>query len=250
MEQNNSVISTQPFGFIIVRCVQHEKARPLWSDCCRRIRKVYPSIPIVIVDDFSDPQLLTDATLENVRVIASEFRGSGEILGYYYLHKLRLFDKAVIMHDSMFLQRRLDLDSVRNVAFLWHFESHVCDDTANEVRMLKSLKSGDKLVELYWRKQNWFGCFGLCSVIALTFLDGLVEKHNFLSLVHLTNNRQTRMCLERIFALLCFAEQEVCLRDCSLLGCIHLHPLNWYLTYDLFQQIKLDLTIVKVWVGR
>ena len=98
------------YGFIITRCVTCEKTNKYWNECIFRIRKYYPSNEIVVIDDNSNMEFVKDVHhIDNVRIINSEFKGAGEILPYYYLHKFRFFPEAVILHDSVFFNTRIEL---------------------------------------------------------------------------------------------------------------------------------------------
>ena len=80
-------------GFIILRHVDSAKTNEYWQECYKCIRNVYPDTKIVIIDDDSNPEFVTNGvSLINTIIIESEFKKRGELLPYYYylqniLHK-------------------------------------------------------------------------------------------------------------------------------------------------------------------
>ena len=95
------------YGFIITRHVNSEKTNMYWNRCVRCIRTFYPLKKIVIIDDNSDQSFVKDEfNYRNVIHIQSEFPGRGELLPYYYFHKNKFFENAVIIHDSVFFHER------------------------------------------------------------------------------------------------------------------------------------------------
>jgi hypothetical protein len=221
-----------PFGFIFTRHVNSATANEYWKECIRCIRKHYPiNTPILIVDDNSNSEYLspTNVDIPNVQIVQSEFIGRGELLAYYYFHKLRPFQKACILHDSVFVQRHVDFgNSNKDVSFLWGFNPVLSENIGDEIQLINILKYSDTLLELYKDTSKWIGCFGCMSVITLTFLDRLVEKYDMFRLLNVVKNRQDRMYLERVIGVMFVAEQpnyKLLFRD------IALFPKNFYFIY-------------------
>lgn len=243
------------FGFIIVRNVTSYLTNQYWVECYRCIRRLYPETPILIVDDNSDPSFVVPFydSLYKCSVLASEFPGAGELLGYYYLLKTRMFDEAVVLHDSVFLQQRLSLQQ-GPVRFLWHFR-HDWDDADRELRWLKRLRHHEPLVALYKNKRRWYGCFGVQSFIHRGFLEFIDAKYSLFSTVlPLLNNRADRMCMERVFAVLCTLESSDLQARPSIYGDISRFPLGWgysFLSYQKeAQHASSTVPAIKVWTGR
>jgi hypothetical protein len=112
------------YGFIILRHVNSFSSNCYWKESYNCIRRLYPTTQIVIIDDNSDPSHINndDIELNNCIIINSEYPGRGELLPYYYYHKYKWFDKAIIIHDSAFLQKYIDFDKIEDkIKFLWHF---------------------------------------------------------------------------------------------------------------------------------
>ena len=92
-------------GFIILRYVINELTNKYWIKCVDSIRQYYPENKILIIDDNSNYDFITDKKLYKTTVINSEFHKRGELLPYYYYLHNKLFDVAVIMHDSAFINK-------------------------------------------------------------------------------------------------------------------------------------------------
>ena len=243
------------FGFIIIRHVNSETTNNYWIECIRCIRKFYDH-KIVVIDDNSNPTYLNDNKNEfkNCEFVKSEFVGRGELLPYFYFYKNKYFHKAVIIHDSMFFNKYIDFNKIKSCKYIFYFKYHYYDDDENTINLLKHLKNPEYLIEQYNNKDNWKLCFGVQSVVTHNFLNRLQKKYGFLNLINHIKTRSDRMCLERIYGLLCTLEKKSLNDDPAMLGQINVH-INWGYTYDLYMRDKkndnLDnYIIVKVWSGR
>ena len=144
-------------GFIILRYVINELTNKYWIKCVDSIRQYYPENKILIIDDNSNYDFITDKKLYKTTVINSEFHKRGELLPYYYYLHNKLFDVAVIIHDSVFINKYIDM-SVNKYKFLWEFE-HYWDQIEDETRMIDVFNDLE-LKEFYANKNLWKGCFG------------------------------------------------------------------------------------------
>lgn len=189
-------------GFIILRHVNSVQTNLYWIECLKCIRRFY-SNPVMIIDDNSNYELISkNINLNNVTIVQSEFPSRGELLPYYYFHKLKPFDTAVILHDSVLIQKYIDFDNIRDVKFLWSFEHH-WDSPDAERTLLKTLNNNEELLNLYNEKSKWVGCFGGMSVITHQFLSTIVEKYDMFRLLDYIHCRPDRCNFERVFATLC-----------------------------------------------
>lgn len=237
------------FGFIVTRHINSPETNKYWNECYRSIRKCYSKNIIVFIDDNSDQNLvIAEQPLEYCMVIPSEFPKAGEILAYYYLYKYKLFEKAICMHDSVFIHQRLNIENIKTVKFIWYFD-HTSDEPIQERELIKHFKNSAELDKFYLMKHLWWGCFGIQSVITLEFLTLLHEKYGFLDLVKIINSRSQRMCLERLFALLCNYEDPSLVRNTSIFSMVH-HSVPFGLTFGGYLEMSKDRPIYKVWTGR
>lgn len=248
----NNIKKKDNFGFIIIRHVNNEKTNNYWINSYKCIRKFYDN-KIVIIDDNSDYSFIkydsNKLNITNCEFIQSEFNKRGEILGYYYFYKNHFFDKAVIIHDSVFINKYIDFDKYDKIKFLWHFKRDWFDQNA-ELMLLNNLNNNENLKLLYNEYNKVHGCFGIQSVITHSFLNIIVNKYNFLNLLNYIIDRNERMNLERIFALICINECNDLSNNPSIFGDIHEYIKFGY-TYDEYLCNKLEhLNIVKVWTGR
>lgn len=194
-------------GFIVTRCVKEKKYDSYWQISVNFIRKYYKENLIIIIDDNSKQELLSDVKINNTIVIQSEFPGAGELLPYYYFHKNKWFDKAVIIHDSVFIKQNIDFNSLDDLTLFWNFPSTTSDYINDNEKMISYLDNSDKVLELYRDKNKWFGCFGVMSIISHDFLDKIQNKYNIFKLLEYVKCRQDRYTLERIFGVLFILEK-------------------------------------------
>ncbi len=244
------------FGFIMVRHITNAKTAKYWLEYYNSIRKYYNN-KIVIIDDNSNPLYVKEYdNLVNVEFINAEkeFQKRAELLPYYYFYKYKFFKKAVITHDSVFFRKKIDFEDINSIQFLWHFKLGGEDIEYNELKFIDKLDKKTMVKELYNDKSKWVGCFGIQSVITLDFINILQSKYNFFNLLNYVTCRKDRMCIERVFAVLCFLENENLKKKPSMFGIIHDY-LNWGYSYreykrdDLIEALK-DFPIIKVWTGR
>jgi len=241
-------------GFIFTRHVNSHETNRYWMQAYDCIRTVYPTMKILIIDDNSNREFVNqDKALTNCQIIISEYPGCGEILAYYYFYILKPFAKAIISHDSTFLNRPIDkIDAVKTVKYLWHFVEHKWDDAVNTPRLIKYLNYNEELIETF-NSKNIHGCFGAQSIITHDFLTKLARKYGLFRLVDVVKTRTERMCIERIFALVCAHEDNTLLTDPSMFGCIHYVKYNWQLAFEHYimnyDNVR-DAIMTKVWTGR
>jgi len=153
----------------------------------------------------------------------------------------------------MFLAREFtDAELSHSVKFLWHFTNHKWDDDELIENKLKCLSNCDELIALNRQKNCWNGCFGVTSIIDWLTLDKLNNKYGIEALVNNISNREERMAVERIFALIIFNENLATQEASSLFGCIHDYHNAWSVTYD-FIIANMDLypyAVLKIWNSR
>ena len=112
------------FGFIITRHVNSSLTNKYWNNSVKLLRTFYPNCKIVIIDDNSNqPFVNAEHDYANVQIIQSEFPGRGELLPYYYYIKHKFFDNAVILHDSVFIHKRVNFEKLIGIRVMpiWHF---------------------------------------------------------------------------------------------------------------------------------
>jgi len=248
---NKCFFSFQPFGFVIVRCIRDKLTSRYWYKSYQSIRRLYPQAPIVIIDDNSNPLLLNhkiESQLTHCQIIQSEYPGCGEILGFYYFLKHRWFQKAIILHDSVFIRHPSDFQSCGPVRFIWHIETKGFDDIEWETELLT--KIGGPYLDVYENKDTWKGCFGVMAVIDHDFLVKIADMFKVIGEI---KTRRHRSCMERIFAVMCFHHCPELLSHPSVMGDIHAYPLAWGYQYTQYEreERKRDFpAFVKVWTGR
>ena len=253
-------MSKESFGFFICRSVTKPEHNNIWKQCYKGIRKFYNE-KIIIIDSSSIEDIVDNSfEVVNTIVIHSEYKGSSVLVPYYYFYKLKPFDKAIMLQDSMIINKFYDFSSYNlvDVVFLWSFGdaspgclTHYKD---YELELVQTLNN-TYLTQLYL-SLNWKGCFGGSSFIKYEFLSQLVEKYDiFKMLPYLAKKPEYRNSFERIFAVLCWSLSDTIKYRHSLFDDIHT-PLNKISTiicnYDInnLDNICSDTHIIKLMVGR
>jgi hypothetical protein len=208
------------YGFIITRHVNNESANKIWISCITQIRKFYPDILIVIIDDNSNYEFISypDNFLNNCIVIDSEYKGSGELLPYYYFYHNKWFKKAIYIHDSVDINGQIDISEINNIKFLWYFNSEqVFKERPHIEEFLGYLNYSDELLNLF-HSNDWIGCFGVMCIINHDYLKHIADKYNLFILLNHIKSRIQRMALERVFSLICYHDKEIDKNNTSMYG--------------------------------
>ena len=255
-------------GFIITRHVRDSKTNYYWNLAVQSIRRFYPIAPIMVIDDNSIKASVNGfADYKNVTEVYAGIheKGRGELLPYLYFIKNHFCENAVIIHDSVFIQRPINFHYLisKNIKVmpLWHFNS---DKEYVDLRLKISshLKQGQTLLRDLGLEHNmvlnskWYGCFGVQSFINREFLVSLEDKYGLSRLKPFVRQRIDRMCLERIIGYL--FSKEYTINDGngirpSLFGNIMTYCRWGYTLKDYFNDVqnkKITLPIIKVWTGR
>lgn len=255
----------EKYGFIMTRHVNSEKTNNYWNQSIKCIRRFYPNVKIIVIDDNSNYDFVkAQHEYKNVEIIQSEYKGRGELLPYYYYYKNKFFDNAFIIHDSIFIHKRIDFERLKDIDVLplWHFNPdkenvhnslQLVSSFRNQFLLYKNLTLSD--ITILGRRPEWYGCFGVQSYINHGFLTRIANKYNMFTLLNKVNSRPDRCCLERIFGLIFNIESGVTQKYKSLFGNIHDYNSSFDYTYDKYKhdltvKKKLPKGIIKVWSGR
>lgn len=254
------------YGFIITRHVNSEQTNKYWNQSVKLIRTFYPLRQIVIIDDNSNQEFVkTEFDYKNLIIIQSEYPKRGELLPYIYYLKYKWFPNAVIIHDSLFVHRRIPFEKLAvPVLPLWHYR-YDKENVNNILRIVSSLKNNNLLVSKIIKKEDVVTnlsfcndkfnlCFGGQCYIKLQFLEMLENKYRISNLVNVIHNRTDRCALERILGLLFCEEFPKLLRISSLFGDIMKQYRAFNYTYNDYENDlnhkKVVNSFVKVWTGR
>lgn len=214
------------FGFIILRHVNNKETNKYWIECVKSIRDKYLENEILIIDDNSDEQYVSNEEFHKTTIIQSEYKGRAELLPYIYYLKTKLFDTAVIIHDSVFFNKYIDFDNFgHEYQFIWEFE-HTWDQPNDELDIL-SVFNDNLLIQIYHNKHLWKGCFGAMTVIKYEYLSSINSKYDFSKLIPIINTKNKRCAFERVIACLFRSNGP----NSSLLGNLHTYC-PWNLTYN------------------
>lgn len=64
-------------GFYILRHVSTLETNDYWIECYKRLREFYPDNEVIIIDDNSNYDSVSEIPLNNTTVIQSEYHGRG-----------------------------------------------------------------------------------------------------------------------------------------------------------------------------
>lgn len=205
-------ISTNPqedVGFIILRCVKTQQQNILFKESYEAVRKYYPDIKIIIIDDNSDKSILDNAyPMKNVEVIESELPvGTGEYLPYWYLLQRKMFKKAIFLQDSMILNAKIPFEDVNDYMYLYEFQSNnpnYFNFIPNEeiINLLKLTKDSENIMK-YYNAGEWKGCWGSMMLITSDFITELEEKVGISVWKGVITSRPQRMALEAAIGIAC-----------------------------------------------
>jgi hypothetical protein len=237
----------EKIGFIILRYVRDEQTNKYWQKCYDSIRQFYPENKIIIIDDNSNYNYISEKYLYNTEIIQSNFPQRGELLPYYYYLNNKFFDIACIIHDSVFFQKYMNL-YVDKYKIIWEIEHH-WDEDEDTIRMLR-LFNDEELIDFYRNKSLWEGCFGAMSIIKHDYLVEINNKYNISLLLNVILNRENRKCFESISGCLFKKNNsnETNNSKITLFGNLHKYTV-FGITYDDIHLYN-HLPVVKVWTGR
>lgn len=231
----------EELGFIILRHVNNKLTNRYWIHSYNSIRRYYPENHILIIDDNSNYNFITNTQLYKTTIINSEYPKRGELLPYYYYLQNKLFNTAVILHDSVFINKYMDLN-VDKYKMIWEFE-HYWDEIEDETNIIK-IFNDQELLTFYENKNLWKGCFGGMSIIKHDYLTEINNKYDISKLLGCILNRNNRCSFERVIACLLQINEK----NDSLLGNIHKYC-KWGITFEQKDNYQ-NLPLIKVWTGR
>lgn len=249
-----------PFGAVILRHVNSHVTDLYWKRAYKAIRQFHCDMPIMIVDDSSDKMFLQeDIVLTHCTVIYDyDHKGRGELLPYWYFYRLRPFDRAIILHDSTFIQAPItcNLHEKEGIQFLWTIPHFFDDSIQKELHeLIDVLPEADRenVRSMYYHsKCDWTGLFGVMSVVDWEWLEEVAQRYDlFDRWFPIIKNRQYRSALERAFGLIAYHHLRTRVRS-SLFGGIQQY-IRWGVTFMEYltnEAAYHAYPIMKVWSGR
>lgn len=252
------------FGFIITRHVNSTTTNKYWNRNVKLLRSLYPNAQIIIIDDNSNQSFVVpDFEYKNLTIIQSEYPARGELLPYIYYLKHRWFENAIILHDSIFIHKRIPFETFNFLVLpLWHTK-YDKEDLSNLLRISSHLKNNSTIhYKLTNNETNILGmmssdpilCFGAMAYINYQFLKQINNKYAITNLTKALRCRKDRCGLERIMGIIFSIESPNLKYYSSLFGSIfkHHHAFKYNLeNYEMdLKRGKLPSTVIKLWTGR
>jgi hypothetical protein len=256
-------MASPEFGFILTRHVTSELVNKYWNHALRCIRQHYPGVPTIIIDDNSNPKFVSveEDNLEQLVVVRSEFPGRGELLPYIYYLKHRWFARAVILHDSTFIQQRINFDRIISpIMPLWHAPQDR-ENVSNVARLISTMSPGAAALKCSAPGSiRMIGdtpgtiCFGAMAVIKWSFLSYIDGKYSISALVSAIKTRADRCSFERVLGSIFCAECPLLRTRPSLFGAIHGVTHAWTYSWDQYEADlnakRIHVPMIKIWTGR
>ena len=182
------------------------------------------------------------------KIINSEYHKRGELLPYYYYLKNKFFDTAVIIHDSVFIQKYINFN-VKNYRLLLHFDSRHCSQPNDERRIIHKFNNNE-LNNFYENKNLWSGCFGGMCVIEHDYLVYINSMYKISKLLDCIKNRYNRMSFERVIG--CLLQKHH--KNESLLGELGKYKRKYksrnFINYFNNKYKYKNIPLIKIWTGR
>ena len=127
---------------------------------------------------------------------------------YYYYYTKELSVNTVILHDSIFLNKKIKptLLNTKTAHFMWtakHNWDHDQGRRERTLQILRKMDNSDILINKYNDKKSWDVCFGAMCILNIEYIRNIFNGKNYLDiLVSEIKSRKCRMCFERIIAVL------------------------------------------------
>jgi hypothetical protein len=242
---------------IITTKISNDFQVVLLNNSVKGVQKNNPETDIVILNDFSNPELLPK--YEGVRVIDIEesHRGCGEVNAYVWACKnYKEYDTFVFLHDSAIVFNRIPLEMPNETTLFrtfWFSEQFINSDIYSDesaiIRTRFNLNIGRGWGQIAQGGGNGNMVFGGMGIFTQEFARRLSET-NFLELAPIFNKRHVRSFFERFLFCIVDAFQDTKeYRKQSLCGCIFHHGYSFRNT-AINGNVAHNPYVVKCWQGR
>ena len=252
----NLEYDNQSYVFVILRHVRIPDDNYYWVNSYRSIRELYNN-KIVIIDDYSEYPV-DNIELVNTEIIASEFKGAGECLPYYYFMKHQWADRMVFLHDSMCMARHFQPSELeRPCSFHLHFEQKYVGCMPEILNFLSLLEDHSDF-QTYASARTLKGCFGAAAIVSNEAIQYLETKFKYFSIIvqHM-HCRSDREVFERMIAVGLYYGKFMDENKPSNFGDIDNYPNNFQKHINTIAAAKENINkhhyssaIVKLWRGR
>jgi hypothetical protein len=235
---------------VILRCARKPGHALLTEEAVSCIRKHNLEIPIYIVDDHSTIPV-SEVVHATATVVPSNLPpGRGEILPYEFLLRYQWADRALIIHDSVFINYdvRALIDRGGDFSPLWtagHFKDYaVRPEIEAELNALAHNYSAR-----YKNPSSWDVVFGGMAVVSARLVKRIDARADLSKLLDYIDTRDRRKGFERVLGIM--VREEFDHKPRALLGDIF-QDQRWGRTYEdyLLKKKEHQGQVVKVWSGR
>jgi hypothetical protein len=231
---------TEPFTFLIPACINNDVQYRQLLRCIESIQTYHDHSDIIII---STGQQEINIESKNIKIFKPIYKNIGELQPFYFILNHSKTDLNVTMHDSMLLNKKLEIDNVRDIKFLWHATNHRLHwdiikepeteyNTAHDIvshtdliRHLINKNFSGKLAEygnyMLDNKEQWaVGC-GVSCVIRKNYLKLLDDACGIIKFFNTLYTRRHRIAAESILPIICkYYDYNKNLED-SISGCVY-----------------------------
>ena len=168
------ILKLDDFSFIILRYVINKETNKMWIKCYNSIRKFYNN-KIIIIDDNSNKNFITNIKLDNCFIINSDIKkGRGELLPYYYYTKYKFSKRIIVLHDSMKIHNKIDFNNIKyykNFTRIFSFPNNCYNiDIQYFPEFCKYIKNGNNVLKYHNNnKGKLLGCLEFVILLIMIF---------------------------------------------------------------------------------
>jgi hypothetical protein len=221
------------FCFYIPTCITSNIGDEPVRSAIKSVRQHYPETHIYIIDD-SDESINTSSILKdildlNLYIINNIHKGSACASWYQHLMDSS-YDFGIMIQDSTELRCKLpEFKTDDRVKFFWWFKTHFNWDQEpapdavkhknpeiynHSHEILKFIENieycafKEKFKYYYNQRQLYLGCMGNMAIISREYMVQLNNTTKICSLIPYIKTRRDRMCMETIFGLAVYYDQD------------------------------------------
>ena len=212
------------YCFIIPTCLRENKHIESLKRCINSIYKYHNDTKIILIIDYTSTLDYKDDRLYKIEKTTNT---AADMSVYYFFNKNEYAQKCIMIQDSMEITSKfIDLPLI---SFLWQFKNHyqwsIIEEPYTEYNIINNIKTHDDLIihlvknieysnvltdsfkkyvlDNYYRKELWYGCFGCCCIMDINYLKILDKLSGIINFMLKMNDNRKRRAIESIFSLAC-----------------------------------------------
>ncbi len=142
----------------------------------------------------------------------------------------------------------MDLSNHKN-SILWSFEntSDTDGEKDTQIGIISLLKNRYSLLDFYFKKHSWKGCFGCMSILEHDFLLKIEDIYGITNMVSGIKTRTDRCALERVFSCMLYSIDN---NIGCVFGNIYSYMKNSFVKIDNLDTMDKTVPFTKIWYSR